>query len=165
MGDYMKLKDVTSGTPEERLAELSLDLPPVPEAVADYVTHTQIGSIIYTSGMLPWIAGDLKYKGKMGAELTLEQGYEAFQLSALNGLSLLRSITGDLGQIKRIHRLEGTGGATPDFFDMPLALNGASHLINTVFGEKGAHSRMIYSNPSMPIDCATLLVFWAEIEE
>ncbi|MEM9707514.1 MAG: RidA family protein [Pseudomonadota bacterium] len=161
----MKLKDVTSGTPEERLAELSLDLPPVPEAVADYVTHTQIGSIIYTSGMLPWIAGDLKYKGKMGAELTLEQGYEAFQLSALNGLSLLRSITGDLGQIKRIHRLEGTGGATPDFFDMPLALNGASHLINTVFGEKGAHSRMIYSNPSMPIDCATLLVFWAEIEE
>lgn len=89
--------------------------------------------------------------------------YEAFQLLALNGLSLLRSITGDLGRIKRIHRLEGTGGATPDFFDMPLALNGASHLINTVFGEKGAHSRMVHSNPSMPIDCATLLVFWAEV--
>ena len=160
----MKLKEVTSGTPEERLAELRLELPPVPEAVADYVTHTQIGPIIYTSGMLPWIGGDLKYKGKMGAELTAEQGYEAFQLSALNGLSLLRSITGDLGKIKRIHRLEGTGGATPDFFDMPIALNGASHLINTVFGEKGAHSRMIYSNPSMPIDCATLLVFWAEVE-
>lgn len=160
----MKLKEVTSGTPEERLAELGLALPPVPEAVADYVTHTQIGQIIYTSGMLPWTAGDLKFKGKMGAELTLEQGYEAFQLSALNGLSLLRSITGDLGKIKRIHRLEGTGGATPDFFDMPLALNGASHLINSVFGEKGAHTRMIYSNPSMPIDCATLLVFWAEVE-
>ena len=159
----MKLKEVTSGTPEERLAELGLELPPVPEAVADYVTHTQIGPIIYTSGMLPWISGDLKYKGKMGAELTVEQGYEAFQLSALNGLSLLRSITGDLGKIKRIHRLEGTGGATPDFFDMPIALNGASHLINTVFGDKGAHSRMIYSNPSMPIDCATLLVFWAEV--
>lgn len=159
----MKLKEVTSGTPEERLAELGLELPPVPEAVADYVTHTQIGPIIYTSGMLPWIAGDLKFKGKMGAELTVEQGYEAFQLSALNGLSLLRSITGDLGKIKRIHRLEGTGGAAPDFFDMPVALNGASHLINTVFGEKGAHSRMIYSNPSMPIDCATLLVFWAEV--
>lgn len=82
----------------------------------------------------------------------------------MNGLSLLRSITGDLDRIKRIHRLEGTGGTTPDFFDMPVALNGASHLINAVFGEKGAHSRMIYSNPSMPIDCATLLVFWAEVE-
>ncbi len=160
----MKLKAVSGNTPEERLANLGLDLPPVPEAVADYVTHTQIGQIIYTSGMLPWIAGELKFKGKMGAELTVEQGYQAFQLSALNGLSLLRSITGGLSRIKRIHRLEGTGGATPDFVDMPIALNGASHLINTVFGDKGAHSRMIYSNPSMPIDCATLVVFWAEVE-
>ena len=161
----MQLKPVIGNTPEERLDNLGLALPPVPEAVADYVTHTQIGPIVYTSGMLPWIAGDLKFRGKMGAELTVQQGYQAFQLSALNGLSLLRSIIGDLNRIKRIHRLEGTGGATPDFFDMPIALNGASHLINTVFGEKGAHSRMIYSNPSMPIDCATLLVFWAEIEE
>ncbi|MEO9825365.1 MAG: RidA family protein [Paracoccaceae bacterium] len=161
----MQLKPVTGNTPEERLSALGLELPPVPEAVADYVTHTQIGSIIYTSGMLPWIAGDLKFTGKMGAELSVEEGYQAFQLSALNGLSLLRSITGDLSRIKRIHRLEGTGGATSDFFDMPIALNGASHLINTVFGKKGAHSRMIFSNPSMPIDCATLLVFWAEVEE
>lgn len=157
------LNPVSGNTPEERLAELGLDLPPVPEAVADYVTHTQIGAIIYTSGMLPWIGGDLKYKGKIGAELSVEQGYEAFQLSALNGLSLLRSIAGDLSKIKRIHRLEGTAGATSDFTDMPIALNGASHLVNTVFGEKGHHSRMIYSNPSMPIDCATLLVFWAEV--
>jgi enamine deaminase RidA (YjgF/YER057c/UK114 family) len=161
----MKLKSVTGTTPEQRLSELGLELPPVPEAVADYVTHTQIGSIIYTSGMLPWVAGDLKFEGKMGAELTVEQGYEAFQLSALNGLALLSSITGDLSRIKRIHRLEDTGGATPDFYDMPLALNGASHLINTVFAEKGAHTRMIYSNPSMPLNCATLLVFWAEVEQ
>ena len=161
----MKLAtDLNGTTPEERLNELNLELPPVPEAVADYVTHTQIGNIIYTSGMLPWIGGDLKYTGKMGAELTVEQGYRAFQLSALNGLSLLKSIVGELSAIKRIHRLEGTGGATPDFVDMPIALNGASHLVNVVFGEKGAHSRMIYSNPSMPIDCATLIVFWAEID-
>ncbi len=160
----MQLEKVSGETPEQRLSALSLELPPVPEAVADYVTHTQIGSMIYTSGMLPWVAGELKFAGKMGAELTLEQGYKAFQLSALNGLSLLKSITGDLSKIKRVHRLEGTGGATPDFFDMPLALNGASHLINTVFGEKGAHTRMIYSNPSMPINCATLLVFWVEVE-
>ncbi|MBX2837545.1 MAG: RidA family protein [Gammaproteobacteria bacterium] len=156
--------DLKGSTPEERLDELNLKMPPVPEAVADYVTHTQIGSVIYTSGMLPWIGGDLKYTGKMGADLTVEQGYEAFQLSALNGLSLLKSIVGDLSNIKRIHRLEGTGGATPDFVEMPIALNGASHLVNAVFAEKGAHTRMIYSNPSMPINCATLLVFWAEVE-
>lgn len=160
----MQLKSVSGTTPEQRLSELGLELPPAPKAVADYVTHTQIGSIICTSGMLPWIAGDLKFEGKMGAELTVEQGYQAFQLSALKGLALLYSITQDLSPIKRIHRLEGTGGATPDFYEMPIALNGASHLINTVFAEEGAHSRMIYSNSSMPLNCATLLVFWAEIE-
>lgn len=69
----MQLKSVTGATPEQRLSELGLELPAVPEAVADYVTHTQIGSIIYTSGMLPWIAGDLKFEGKMGAELQFSQ--------------------------------------------------------------------------------------------
>ncbi len=160
----MQLKEVHGRTPEERLDALGLTLPPVPEAVADYVTHTQIGPIIYTSGMLPWVGGELKFKGTLGADLSLEQGYAAFQLSALNGISLLKSIVGELSNIKRIHRIEGTGGATSDFTDMPLALNGASHLVNRVFGEKGAHSRMIYANPSMPIDCATLVVFWAEVE-
>jgi len=161
----MQLKSVSGDTPEARLAALELTLPPVPEAVADYVTHTQIGPIVYTSGMLPWIGGDLKFKGKMGAELTVKQGYAAFQLSALNGLALLRSIAGNLSRIKRIHRLEGTGGSTADFTDMPVALNGASHLFNTVFAEKGHHSRMIYSNPAMPLGCATLLVIWAELEQ
>ncbi len=157
-------RPLTGATPEDRIAELGLTLPPVPKAVADYVTHTQIGQIIYTSGMLPWIDGDLKFAGKMGGELTTQEGYEAFQLSALNGISLLKSIVGTLSNIKRIHRIEGVANATPDFTDTPTALNGASHLVNRVFKEKGAHSRMIYSNPSMPIDCATLVVFWAEIE-
>lgn len=151
------------GTPEERISELGLEMPPAPSAVADYVTHTQIGPIIYTSGMLPWIGGDLKFAGKMGGALTVEQGYQAFQLSALNGISLLKSIVGELSAIKRIHRVEGVANATADFTDTPTALNGASNLVNRVFKERGAHSRMIYSNPSMPLDCATLVVFWAEV--
>ncbi|MDA8746898.1 RidA family protein [Litoreibacter sp.] len=159
----MKDTPLKGATPEERLAELGLELPPVPKAVADYVTHTQIDSIIYTSGMLPWIDGDLKFVGKMGGELTVEQGYQAFQLSTLNGISLLKSIVGELSEIKRIHRIEGVANATPDFTDTPSALNGASHLVNRIFAERGAHSRMIYSNPSMPIDCATLVVLWAEV--
>lgn len=91
------------------------------------------------------------------------QGYQCFQLFALNGLSLLRSIIGNLSRIGRIHRLEGTGGATPDIFDRPIAL--ACHLINSVLKEKGAHSRMIYTNPGMPINYAKLLAFWAEIKQ
>jgi hypothetical protein len=95
--------------------------------------HTQIGQIIYTSGMLPWIGGELRFTGTMGKDLELEQGYQAFQLSALNGIALLKSIVGDLSRIRRIHRLEGTGAATPEFTDMPVAMNGASHLVNRVF--------------------------------
>lgn len=158
------LNKAVGASPEDRLKSLGLKLPPVPTPVADYVTHSQIGSMIYTSGMLPWVAGDLKFVGKMGAELTAEDGYKAFQLSALNGFALLKSIVGELSRIRRIHRIEGTGGATSDFFEMPSALNGASHLVNSIFEERGKHSRMIYSNPSMPLNCATLLVFWAEIE-
>lgn len=157
------MDDLQGATPEDRITELGLELPPVPRAVADYVTHTQIGSIIYTSGMLPWIDGDLKFAGKMGGELTVDEGYQAFQLSALNGISLLKSIVGELSNIKRIHRIEGVANTTPDFTDTPTALNGASHLVNRVFQDKGAHSRMIYSAASMPIDCATLVVFWAEV--
>ena len=157
------MTDLKGETPEDRIAELGLELPPVPQAVADYVTYTQIGQSIYTSGMLPWIDGDLKFAGKMGRELTVEDGYKAFRLSALNGISLLKSVVGELANIKRIHRLEGVANTTPDFTETPSALNGASHLVNRVFGARGAHSRMIYSAPSMPIDCATLVVFWAEI--
>ena len=119
---------------EDRIAELGLELPPVPQAVADYVTYTQIGQIIYTSGMLPWIDGDLKFAGKMGRELTVEDGYKAFRLSALNGISLLKSVVGELANIKRIHRLEGVANTTPDFIDTPSALNGASHLLSRCKG-------------------------------
>lgn len=160
----MQLENVSGDTPEARLAALGLELPSVPKPVADYVTHTQIGDVIYTSGMLPWIDGVLQFSGRMGEDLTVEQAYQAFQLSTLNALSLLKSITGDLSKVQRIHRLEGIGCPTDEFTDMPLALNGASHLLNQVFGEKGAHSRMIYTNPSMPINCATLVVLWAEVQ-
>lgn len=152
-------------TPEDALERLGLSLPPVPGAVGDYLPWIKVGPVIYTSGQLPWIDGDLKYVGKMGAELTVEDGYQAFRLSALNAIALLNSAVGDLSRIKRIVRVEGTAHTTPDFTEQPAALNGASHLINEVFGEKGRHTRMIYSDPAMCLNCATLVVLWAEVEE
>ena len=153
------------GTPEQRLRQLGLELPPVAGAVADYEPWVEVSGVIYTSGQLPWIDGDLKFKGKMGRELTTEEGYQAFQLSGLNAIAQLKSAVGELSRIKRILRLEGTAHCTPDFTEQPQALNGASHLFNKVFGKRGRHSRMIYSDPAMCLDCATLLVVWAEIEQ
>jgi len=76
----------------------------------------------------------------------------------------LKSAVGELSRIKRIVRVEGSVQATPDFTEQPQALNGASHLINDVFGAKGRHSRMIYTDPGMCLDCTTLVVVWAEVE-
>jgi enamine deaminase RidA (YjgF/YER057c/UK114 family) len=150
-------------TAEERLKELGLTLPPPAGAVANYVAWVISNNVVYTSGQLPWIAGDLKFKGKIGRELTPEQGYQACQLSALNAISQLKAATGDLEKVKRILRIEGVLNAAPGFNALPPVLNGASDLMANVFAERGAHTRMIYTNPELPLDCACMVVCWAEI--
>jgi enamine deaminase RidA (YjgF/YER057c/UK114 family) len=150
-------------TPEQRLRDLGIELPPAPPAAGDYAPTAIIGNLLMTSGQLPWISGDLKFKGKIGGELTPDQGYQAFRLSALNAISQLRAALGNLDRVKQIVRLEGTMGCAPGFTDQPRVLNGASHIVNEVFGPRGRHTRMIYSNNEMPMDCATLVVLYAEI--
>jgi len=150
-------------TPEKRLQALGIELPPAAAAVGDYAPATIIGNLLMTSGQLPWIAGELKFKGKIGPELTVEQGYQAFRLSALNAISQLQAALGSLDRVKQIVRLEGTLNCAPRFTEQHLVLNGASQVINQVFGPRGRHSRMVYSNNEMTMDCATLVVLYAEI--
>jgi enamine deaminase RidA (YjgF/YER057c/UK114 family) len=149
--------------PEQRLHALGIELPPAPAAVGDYAPTVTTGNLLMTSGQLPWIAGDLKFKGKMGRELNVEQGYQAFRLSALNAIAQLRAALGSLDRVKQIVRLEGTMGCAPGFTEQPSVLDGASHIVNQVFGPRGRHTRMVYSNNEMPMDCATLVVLYAEI--
>ena len=151
-------------SPEARLDALGFALPSVPDAVGDYAPWTYAKGILYTSGQLPWIDGELKYVGKIGSDLSVEEGYSAFQLSALNAIAQLKSASGDLTKVKQIVRLEGSAHTSPDFTLQPQILNGASHLINAVFGKRGRHSRMIYSDPAMCLNCATLVVLWAEVD-
>ncbi len=151
-------------TPEQRIEELGIELPPAQVGVGDYEAWAITGNLLMTSGQLPWIDGDLKFKGKIGSDLSMEEGYEAFRLSALNAITQLKSALGELSRVKQIVRLEGTMGCAPGFIRQPEALNGASHIINQVFGKRGRHTRMIYSNNEMPLDCATLVVIFAEIE-
>lgn len=151
-------------TPEQRLRDLGIELPPAPGAAGDYLPYIITGNLLMTSGQLPWINGELKFKGKIGAELTLEQGYQAFRLSALNAISQVRkALDGNLDRVKRIVRVEGTFGCAPGFTDHPKVLNGASHVINEVFGPRGLHTRMVQANIEMALDCATLVVIFAEV--
>ena len=148
---------------EERLKKLGLVLPKAAGAVANYVPWAIVGSMLYTSGQLPWIEGDLKFKGKIGKDLTPDQGYQACRLSALNAIGQLKAALGDLERVKRIVRIEGVLNVVTGFTATPGVLNGASDLVNAVFAERGQHTRMIYTNPEMPLDCACLIVFWAEV--
>ena len=150
-------------TPDKRLHALGIILPPAAAAVGDYAPTAIIGNLLMTSGQLPWVAGDLKFKGKIGADLTVEQGYQAFRLSALNAVAQLSAALGSLDRVKQIVRLEGTLNCAPGFTNQPSALDGASHVIDEIFGPRGRHTRMVYSNHEMPMDCATLVVLYAEI--
>lgn len=151
-------------TPEDRIREVGLVLPPPAAAVANYVPWAITGNLVMTSGNLPWRDGRLAYVGKIGRELSGEEGYLSCQLSCLNAIAQLRDALGSLSRVKRVIRLEGTLGVDESFKDHPKCLNGASDLINSVFGERGQHTRMIYTNPVMPLDCTSLVVLFAEAE-
>lgn len=139
-------------------------MPKAAAAVASYEPWAIANGILYTSGQLPWVDGNLLYKGKIGAALTAEEGYLACQLAALNAIAQLQAALGSLERVKRILRVEGVLNVAPGFVATPAVLNGASHLVNEVFRERGRHTRMIYTNAEMPFDCACLIIFWAEVD-
>lgn len=146
------------------LNALGLRLPHAPPGVADYEAFSVVGSMVYTSGQLPWAPdGSLAYKGKIGGPLTLQQGYDACRLSALYGLAQLVAAAGDADRVIRLVRVEGVLNVAPGFTDTPEVLDGASNLLNRVLGERGRHSRAISTNPELPRDCACLVYLWAEI--
>lgn len=151
-------------TPEDRIKELGLVLPPPAAAVANYVPWAVTGNLVMTSGNLPWRDGKLAFVGRIGRELSGDEGYLSCQLSCLNAIAQLRDALGTLSKVKRVIRLEGTMWVDESFKEHPKCLNGASDLINTVFGERGRHTRMIYTNPVMPLDCTSLVVLYAEAE-
>lgn len=151
-------------TPEDRIKVLGLVLPPPAAAVANYVPWAMTANLVMTSGNLPWRDGKLAYVGRIGRELSGDEGYLSCQLSCLNAIAQLRDALGSLAKVKRVIRLEGTMWVDESFKEHPKCLNGASDLINTVFGERGRHTRMIYTNPVMPLDCTSLVVLYAEAE-
>jgi enamine deaminase RidA (YjgF/YER057c/UK114 family) len=160
----MQLDNAAGATPEQRLASLGLELPVAAAAVAAYEPWVISNGIVYTSGQIPWVDGKVIHKGKIGAELTPEDGYRACQIATLNALAQIKAAVGTLEKVKRVIRIEGTLNVAPGFTATPGVLNGASHLVREVFGERDKHTRMISTNPEMPLDCACLIVMWAEVE-
>jgi len=138
--------------PTDRLAELNLKLPPVAKPVAAYVPTTRVGALIYTSGQIPMVEGSLRYPGKVGREVTLEEAYEAAKQCAMNCLGAIVGEIGDLNLVKRIVRIGVFVNSAPGFQQQSQVANGASELVLKIFGDAGAHVRTAVGVAELPLN-------------
>ncbi|HVA13319.1 MAG TPA: RidA family protein [Stellaceae bacterium] len=139
------------GKIDQRLAELKLDLPSPAAPIANYVPAVRSGNLLFLSGQICQWNGERRFVGKLGAEISLEQGKEAAKLCGLNLLAQAkRALDGDLDRILRVVRLGGFVNAVPGFVDQPQVVNGASDLMVEVFGDAGRHARTAVGVGSLP---------------
>lgn len=139
---------------EAKLKEMDIHLPQAPKPVAAYVPAVLVEKYIYTSGQIPFVDGELKYKGKVGYELSESQGYEAAKICAINCLSAVKELAGSLDNIERIVKLTGFVNSAPGFVSQPKVINGASELLGELFGEAGRHARAAVGVSELPLDAA-----------
>jgi enamine deaminase RidA (YjgF/YER057c/UK114 family) len=140
---------------ERRLAEQGLQLPPAAAAAANYQPYILSGKLLLISGQLPLRDGRIAITGRLGEGVTLEQGQEAARLCGLNILAQAKAACGgDLGRLARCLKLGAFVACTPDFFDHPKVVNGASDLIAGVMGAAGRHARFAVGCASLPLDAA-----------
>ena len=140
---------------EENLKKLNLVLPSAPAPVGDYVAYKRTGNLVFVSGQVSFGENGLLIKGKVGTDLTLEQGQEAAKSCALNILSQIKAAcNGDLNKVKSCIKLTGFVNSKDDFTDQPKVINGASELIANILEENGKHARAAVSVNSLPLGAA-----------
>jgi enamine deaminase RidA (YjgF/YER057c/UK114 family) len=149
---------------EERIAALGLSLPAASRPVGSYVPAVRTGTLVYTSGQLPMVAGELRYRGKVGQEVTIEEAQQAARLCALNALAALRGELGDLDRVRRIVKVTGFVNCGPDFVDQAAVLNGASTFLQEAFGEAGRHARAAVGCASLPLGSPVEVELVAEVD-
>jgi enamine deaminase RidA (YjgF/YER057c/UK114 family) len=144
---------------ESRLAKLGYTLPPPPEPIGNYVSACRSGNIMWMSGVGSRRADGSRISGKLGAELTVAQGYEAAQWCALNLLARMKADLGDLDRVTRILKVVGMVNSSPNFEEQAQVVDGASDLFVELFGEAGRHSRsapgmaVLPRNTAVIVDC------------
>jgi enamine deaminase RidA (YjgF/YER057c/UK114 family) len=151
---------------EKRLEELGLVLPPSPQPRFTYIPCNRTGNLIYLSGQdCRDSNGKLIYEGKLGSDLTIEQGQEAARQTILNCLAVMKGYLGDLDRVVRIVKLLGFVNSAPGFADQPYVMNGASNLLVDVFGENGKHARSAIGTSELPFHTPVEIEIIAEIRD
>lgn len=151
--------------PEKRLEELGIELRPPRASVNNYVPAVRTGKLVFTSGNIPYKADGTLIRGKVGGDLSLEEGREAARETAINLLSVLKNELGDLGKVKRIVKVLGMVNCTADFEQQPAVMNAFSDLMVEVFGERGRHARSAVGMYALPFNVAVEIEMVVEVEE
>ncbi|MGG4032523.1 RidA family protein [Paenibacillus cisolokensis] len=149
---------------EKRLEELGIQLEKVPKPVAEYVPAKTVGNLVYTSGCDCRKNGKLLYEGKVGGDLTVEQGKEAARQVMINILAVLKEHIGDLDRVKQVVKMLAFVNSAEGFVEQPFVINGASELLVEVFGEKGRHARSAISANELPFNTPVEIELIVEIE-
>ncbi|NNG02744.1 MAG: RidA family protein [Inquilinus sp.] len=144
-----------AGTIDKRLADAGIELPQAAVPAANYVPTVRSGAMLYISGQVPMLNGELHHQGKLGAGTSVEEGQAAARLCALNAVAQAKAaLGGDLDRVVRVVKLLGFVNGTPEFGDQPKVVNGASDLMVEVFGDKGMHARSAVGVASLPFGVA-----------
>lgn len=150
---------------EKTLTQLGISLPEAASPVANYVNAVRSGNLLFLAGKGPNKGDGTYITGKVGKDLTIEQGYEAARLTGIQQLAVLKAELGDLNRVKRIVKVLGMVNAEPGFTDQPEVINGFSDLMVQVFGEKGKHARSAVGMGSLPRNIAVEVEMIVEINE
>jgi enamine deaminase RidA (YjgF/YER057c/UK114 family) len=143
------------GAIDRRLAELGIELPRAAAPVANYVPFVVTGNQVFVSGQLPVVGGEVRYRGRLGDGMSLDDGYQAARACALNILAYVKEACGgELDRVARCVKLGGFVASTPDFTDQPKVVNGASDLMVEVFGDNGRHARFAVGTAALPLGVA-----------
>jgi enamine deaminase RidA (YjgF/YER057c/UK114 family) len=152
------------GQIEKKLEDLGIILDNPPQPAAEYVPAKTVNNLVFTSGNDCRKNGELILKGKVGSDLTLEEGYVAARQVMINLLSVLKGEIGDLDRVKQVVKLLGFVNSADGFVEQPYVINGASELLVQVFGEKGRHARSAISSNELPFNTPVEIEMIVEIE-
>lgn len=148
---------------DQNAKELGIEIPKAPKPVAAYVPGVLVDGYLYTSGQLPFVDGELKYKGKVGAEVSDDDGYEAAKVCAINCLGVVKSIVGSLDKVEKIMKINVFVNSEKGFIGQAKIANGASELLGKIFNEVGQHARSAIGVSELPADAAVEVDLVAKI--
>lgn len=149
---------------ETKLKELGIELPPAAKPVANYVPSVRTGNLVFLSGHGPVTEDGALMTGKIGGDLTLEQGVEAARRTMIGLLGSLKAEIGDLDKVRRVVKLLGMVNCPSDFVDQPKVINGASDLLVEVFGDLGRHARSAVGMNALPLNMCVEIEMIVEVE-